>query len=235
MQRIRVAIIEDDPEDRKQIGDCLEKYSQEATIPLEISFFPDGETFLKKGREFQILFMDIEMPGRNGIKIAEELRNQGKDVVIVLVTNMVQYAIHGYAVRAADYLVKPVSYEQIQLKMPYFCSLIRRKQKELTIKTREGIRKIPAATIRYIEIYGHNIMIHLRTGTVECYGSLKQFTDELEDYGFIKCSQSCLVNLAYVEGIFQDIVKIGEDSLPVSRREKKRFLSAFTKFDGGQG
>lgn len=233
MPAIKVAIIEDDIADRERLETCLRRYEQEQNITMEISCFPSGEEYLRMHQSFQILFMDIEMPGRNGIEIARELRKQDNSEVIVLVTNMVQYAIHGYEVKAADYIVKPVSYQQIALKMPEFLSLIRRKQKHLTIKTREGVIRVGIQKIRYIESYGHNIQVHLTEQEVQCPGPLKGFEEELAGYGFIKCSQSCLVNLAYVEGIFQDMVQMGQESIPLSRRERKNFLAAFTKYDGG--
>lgn len=233
MQSIRVAIIEDDPSDLKKLYDCLEEYSIENEIPLEITSFSSGEAFLASDRNYGILFMDIEMPGRNGIEISAELRKQGFENVIVLVTNMVQYAIHGYAVKAADYIVKPVGYLQIELKMPDFIAMIRRRQKELLVKNRQGIARIPVQEIRYIEIYGHSIIIHLTDRTEECYGTLKIFEEELRGCGFVKCSQSCLVNLAFVDRLRQDTIHIGSDKIPVSRRERKSFLEAFTKYDGG--
>ena len=235
MQTIRVAVIEDDPSDLKLLSDCLEQYSAEYKTPLEITAFPSGEAFLASGTGFQIIFMDIEMPGRNGIETAAQLRKKGQEDVIVLVTNMVQYAIHGYAVKAADYIVKPVGYRQIELKMPEYIAMIRRRQKDILVKNRQGMTRVRIREIRYIEIYGHNIMIHMTDRTEECYGTLKNMEEELHGYGVIKCSQSCLVNLAFVDGILQDTILSGSDQIPMSRRERKNFLEAFTKFDGGYG
>ena len=99
MPAIKVAIIEDDPEDRERLEACLKRYEQEQNITMETGCFSSGEEFLRMHQPFQILFMDIEMPGRNGIETARELRRQGNAEVIVLVTNMVQYAIHGYEVK----------------------------------------------------------------------------------------------------------------------------------------
>lgn len=235
MDAVRIAIVEDDPADRDQLAECLNQYAQEKNITMMLELFPDGEQFLAQNRRYAMVFMDIEMPGRNGIEIAREMRSQNREEVLILVTNMVQYAIYGYAVKAVDYIMKPVVYEQLALKMPEYLSMIRRRQQTLTIKNRDGMTRIGIQDIRYVEIFGHNILIHLKDRSEECYGTLKELEPELKDCGFARCSQSCLVNLAYVEGIYQDQVKSGKDLIPISRREKKPFLAALTRFDGGYG
>ena len=60
--------------------------------------------------QFDIILMDIEMRFMDGMSAAEEIRQMDKDVVIIFITNMPQYAIRGYAVEALDYMLKPVSY-----------------------------------------------------------------------------------------------------------------------------
>ena len=233
MQIIDIAVIEDDPADRQQLKNYLNRYGAEKDLKIEISEFVSGEEFLRSGKSCEILFLDIEMPGRNGIEIAKELRRKGNRAVIVLVTNMVQYAIHGYEVKAADYIVKPVSYPQLFLKMPDFISQIRRSQKKLTVKTKEGMLRLSTQKIIYIESFGHDLIVHLSGQNEECPGPLKKIEEELSGYGFVKCSQSCLVNMAYVDGVFQDTINAGGNTLPLSRREKKNFLLAFTKYNGG--
>lgn len=235
MDTLKIAIVEDDSADRDRLVECLNQYAQEKSITMVLELFTDGEQFLKENRRYSLVFMDIEMPGRNGIEIARNMRSHNREEVLILVTNMVQYAIYGYEVKAVDYIMKPVAYEQLALKMPEYLSMIRRRQRILTIKNREGLSRIKIQDIRYVEIYGHNIMIHMTDGARECYGTLKELEPELKEYGFAKCSQSCLVNLAFVDGIYQDQVKIGKNMIPISRREKKSFLAELTRFDGGYG
>lgn len=235
MDPIKIAIVEDEPEDQDALAFCLDRYMEEQGVVLEKTIFSSGDQFLKSSRHFDLVFMDIEMPGHNGIETAQELRNRGFEGTLVLVTNMIQYAIHGYAVHAVDYIVKPVLYEQLALKLPSYLSLMRHSQTSITIKNKDGVFRIKIQTIRYIEIYSHSILIHLTDSVKECYGTLREFEKELADCGFVRSSQSCLVNLSYVTGITHDSVQLGEESVALSRREKKAFLSAFTKYDGGYG
>lgn len=231
---IKVAIIEDNPEDSHRLAEYLERYIKEANISLLIRVFVTGEEFLDSGERFQLVFMDVELPGENGIVTAEKMRNRGGDEVLILVTNMVRYAVHGYAVKAVDYMVKPVLYEQLALKLPGYIAMIKRKN-TIIVKNKQDIIKIKISKIHYIEIYNHDIYIHLEGGTEECHGSLREFEEQLYDKGFARCSQSCLVNLAFVDRISQNTVKVAGDELQISRREKRNFTEAFTTFDGGYG
>lgn len=235
MKPIQIAIIEDDPDDQKALLGCLHRYDEINCIAMEICLFSDGESFLKEAGTYDLIFMDIEMPGRNGIETARVLRNRGFQGTLVLVTNMIQYAIHGYEVQASDYIVKPVLYEQLALKFPGYLSMVKRRKTSITIKNRQGIFKLRIQDIIYVEVYSHNILFHLRNTVEECSGSLREYEEQLKDFGFARCSQSYLVNLAYVTGITQDNVQISTQTIPISRREKKAFLSAFTKYDGGFG
>ena len=235
MEMIKIAVVEDDLADRNQLVESLNQYAQEKNIAMTLEVFSDGEKFLEENRRYALVFMDIEMPGRNGIDIARAMREAGREEILILVTNMVQYAIYGYAVKAVDYIMKPVAYEQLALKMPEFLTMIRRKQQILTIRNKEGMTRISIQDIKYVEIYGHNILVHMQNKTEECYGTLKELEMEIKDYGFARCSQSCMVNLAFVDGIYQDQVKLGDVLVPLSRREKKSFLAELTRFDGGYG
>ena len=58
-------------------------------------------------KDYDLVFLDVEMPGLNGIETAKELRHMDSNVVIMFITNMAQYAIHGYEVEAVDYVLKP--------------------------------------------------------------------------------------------------------------------------------
>lgn len=231
MNIVNIAIIEDNEEDLKRLKDCLEQYVKNCPYSFSIQHFSSGEDFLSSGLSFHLVFMDIELPGINGLETAKRLRETSEDEVLVLITNMVQYAIHGYAVRAVDYIVKPVMYEQLALKMQGFLSIIKRKQKSLLIKQKNSITKINIHQIRYIEIYKHDVFIQLEHEKLECYGTLKEFENDLEGCGFVKCSQSCLVNLGYVQSFAGDHLLVDGHQLQVSRREKKSFADAFIRYE----
>ena len=110
---MRIAVVEDEEICRRELRSCIEEFmgrdGREWGTP-EISEFSDAEAFLSGYRSvYDIVFMDIEMPGMSGMRVAEKLREMDGDVTLVFVTKMAQFAIKGYEVDAFDYILKPVN------------------------------------------------------------------------------------------------------------------------------
>ncbi len=232
MTNLKAAIVEDNNDDAKNLSEVLNRYFTENKITYKLERFLRGEDFLESSINFDIVFLDIEMQGINGIETASRLREKQKDTVIILVTNMIQYAIQGYSVQAADYILKPVDYEGLSKKIPSFLEAVNKKKKTINVKTNESIIKLLLSKILYIEVFGHRIVIHYGDKTIECGGTLKEFEADLSSAGFVKSSKSCLVNLSAVERIDTDTVTINGEKIPLSRRERKPFIEAFAGFDG---
>ena len=231
MNTVNIAIIEDNLDDFRKLKDCLDRYVTDCRYDFSIQHFPSGEAFLASHLSFHLIFMDIELPGISGLETSKKLREENSDAILVLVTNMVQYAIHGYAVKAIDYIVKPVMYEQLALKMSGFLSMIKRRQKSILIKQKNVLTKINIHEIRFIEVFKHDLYIQMENEKINCRGTLAEYETELDGCGFIKCSQSCLVNLFFVQKISGDNIYVDGHSIQVSRREKKAFQDAFIRYE----
>lgn len=108
---IHIAIVEDVKAEADLLQGCLEQYRQDNHIVFQLHFFPDADTFLQTDTHtFDIVFMDVDMPGHNGIEASRVLRETNKTIVLLFVTNLAQYAIAGYEVDALDYILKPINY-----------------------------------------------------------------------------------------------------------------------------
>lgn len=107
----RVAIVEDEPTDTAALTAYLTQWeSTQPDCALSISTFSDAATFLAEKIPFDLLFFDIEMPGMNGMRAAQILRERSVDCPITFVTSLAQYAVASWEVGAAGYLVKPVDW-----------------------------------------------------------------------------------------------------------------------------
>ena len=90
---LRCAIVEDSPRELEHLKECLARYSAERDIPLETTAFGDAASFLEHYRaDYDIVFMDIELPGINGMEAAHRLREIDRQVILIFVTNMAQFA-----------------------------------------------------------------------------------------------------------------------------------------------
>lgn len=97
---LHVAVVEDETEYRGLIQEMVGRYAKEYDLQIQTTAFQDGRELVQNYQKFDILLMDIEMPHLNGMEAAQKIRGLDKEVVIVFITNMAQYAIKGYEVDA---------------------------------------------------------------------------------------------------------------------------------------
>ena len=231
---ICITIVEDCQEEREHLNELLQQYSLDNNVVFEINEFESGESLLQSDiSERHIIFMDIELGGMNGIQTAAKIRENDKDVIIVIITNLIQYAIQGYSIQAADFILKPLDHETFNHKMDEWIQLHKSKIKSIILNSGNGMKKYVISKIHYIEVYGHKLVIHTDKGSEEITGTLKKMEEQLGIYGFVRCNKCYLVNLAYVDSIVDDSVEVGSEFLKISRREKKKFINAFTHFVRG--
>ena len=125
---IKIAIVEDDITYSEQLQEYLKRYESDFSESFDISTYFDGDAIVEDYHsQFDIILMDVEMRFMDGMSAAEEIRRTDKEVVIIFITNMPQYAIRGYAVEALDYMLKPVSYFAFSQRLSRAISRMKKK------------------------------------------------------------------------------------------------------------
>lgn len=175
---IRIAIVEDDQSADDQLTACLEKLSLQSKEVFDLSHYPDAQQFLFAFHsQFDLIFMDIEMPNMDGLSAARRMREIDSNVALVFVTNLARYAINGYEVSALDYILKPLDYDAFYLKMQkvlrYCQTQQQRRQQSVVIPTADGNIHLPLSELLYVEVVSHTLIYHTLSHDYETYGTLK--------------------------------------------------------------
>lgn len=231
---IKIAIVEDEKADAIQLQEYLHKYEKEKGEVFKISLFSDGDEIVHKYKpEYDVILMDVEMNFMNGMAAAEEIRKVDSEVVIIFITKNSQYAIHGYAVDALDYVLKPISYFAFSQKLSRAINRMKkRERKTLTVSIKGGAIRLDMAHITYIESYGHTLVYHTVNGTYETNGTMKNLEAELAAYHFCRGNKGYLINLAYVEAIKESYAIVKGEKILLSRSRRKDFMETLTGYWG---
>ncbi|HIZ49435.1 LytTR family DNA-binding domain-containing protein [uncultured Subdoligranulum sp.] len=232
---IHIAIVEDNPEVREQLIGYVHRYERQYGKMFELTAFADGDEIVSDYRAvYDIILLDIQMRRMDGMAAAEAIRKVDRDVILIFITNMAQFAIRGYAVDALDYVLKPVPYFAFSRQLQKAVERLRRRQKTfLTVPVEGGLRRVDVATLYYLESEGHYVRLYTEDGELLTAGSLKAYEEKLANKPFVRCNSGYLVNLAQVLGVQQNTVQVGPYTLQISRPKKKAFLEALTDYIGG--
>lgn len=236
-EMLNIAIVEDEWQCAKDLETCLKTYASEYKVEFNIFRYSKGTEFLFNYRSnFDIIFMDVDMPEMNGFQTAKKLRELDQNVLLIFVTFLAKYGHKGYEVDAMDYIIKPVEYETLRLKIEKAISRCRQKlNQEVMLPTREGEIRVSLSRLSYIEITGHDIVYHTDRGDFSYYGTLKMVEKLLPAGQFCRCNNGYLVNLRCVTRIEGDEVIVGDHRLQISRPRKKQFVEALHQYFMGTG
>lgn len=226
-----IAVIEDDDNDALTLIGYIDTYFGNDKSRYEVKRFASAGSFFDKYVSyFDLVFLDIEMPNMNGMEVSRKIRETNKDVVIIFVTNLAQYAVEGYSVNAFDFIVKPVEYGNFKVRFKRAADYIAARSAKIVIRETSNIAQtMPVSQIYYVEVFGHNLVYHTVNGDFSERRTLGEVEKKLQGYGFFKCSNYCLVNIRFVERIDETSVTVAGNTLGISRRRKKEFLEALTR------
>ncbi len=233
---INIAIVEDQKKDAFQLLKYIKTYFEQLKIDYTYQHFHEATTFIEQYKfQYQLIFLDIDLPGINGMSAAHEIRAMDSLVSIVFTTNLSQYAINGYEVDASDFFVKPIHYESFKLKMSKVIHNIGvNTEKDLTLISKKSIHRLIISDIYFVDVHSHKLTFHTKFDVINTRGSLNDIEKQLKPHYFSRCNQGYLVNLKHIQKIEDNIVYLEGHELTISRPKKKQFMDDFTNYIGGK-
>jgi DNA-binding LytR/AlgR family response regulator len=231
---IRIAIVEDEETSVSILKKHLERFTIKTGCQFTILWFSNGLKFISDYKpNYDIVFMDIKMPHLDGIKTSQKLRELDKNVALIFITNMMQYAIRGYEVNALDFMLKPIKYYDFEMKLNKAMEYVKKHSDETVVIDIGDITKvIQLSEILYIEVLNHKLIYHTENGDYETYGQLKKIEDELKNKNFSRCNNCYLVNLRHIKEVYPSYLVVGQHKIQISRRRKKELMEQLTNYLG---
>lgn len=234
MEKIYVAWIEDNLESQTACQAYLKKYGDDHNLEFVLTLYSDSESFLASYRyQYQVIFMDVMLgEGKmNGMDAVKLLREKDSLVPVIFVTNMAQLVYKGYEVKALDYILKPISYPQFEMKMKRILEEIDSNIfADEVVPTRSGVIVLDVSKLIYIEVISHKVIYHLTTGNISSYDTLTHCIETFSKYHFLQCNKCYLINPKFIKKIVDYNLYIGDDVLTISHPRKKEFVEKFMDY-----
>lgn len=235
---MRIAICDDEKNIRELVGEKVKEQYPEAEIVL----FQSGEELLLSDIQIDILFLDIQMPGRNGMEIAGELRKKDKTCILIFVTAMEEYVYQAFDVDAFHYIVKPIDDGK-------FAEVLGRAVERWY--SRDGEAEEPEAKhimihnggvhirvkiddIVYAEVFNRKVAIHKLDETIEYYGKMSDL-EALAGDTFFRPHRAYLVNLKYVEKYDATTIYLEKGTALMAKQKFPEFVKKYMKYNQRKG
>ena len=217
-----IAICEDETYLLEELRKKAETYLKTRHYPAEIRTFTSGEDLLKEQRTFDLILLDLMLPGINGLETAKRLSSKSR---IIFITSYREYAVDAFEVEAVHYLLKPVTDERLYQAMDRALKQSKQADDRTLALIKSGSTHIlPIRDILYCEVFDHRVCIHTAQGNYEYSGTLDMLEGKL-DGRFFRCHRSYLINMSHVVGQEKGTALVSNGNrVLISRRKQAEFM-----------
>jgi DNA-binding LytR/AlgR family response regulator len=227
---MNIAIVDDEKIIREQIKSLIEKQKPDCCLDS----YGTGEELLKEGKSFDVLFLDIQMDGMNGIDTAKVLRERGEDTVLVFITAVKEYVFEAFDVSAFHYLLKPIEekkFEEVFDRAVKEAGTRKAQEQDVFfIKTRNRNITLDRKTILYVENQGKKVEIHTTAEIIEIYASMKELELQLGE-SFCRCHRGYLVNMAYIAEYENDSIRLSNgEKIFMAKERYHEFVKEYMRY-----
>ena len=200
---MKAIICDDEKSTCSELEEIILKYAKEKSVPLVTEVFYSGDTLLDylKREKINILFLDIELPGKDGVMVGKYIREvlEEENIFLVYISSKENYALQLFQNRPFDFLVKPIEQAKIYHVL-------------------DNIYRISEKDILYFQSTGRKINIVMKKEVKTFYGKLNEIEERIPENVFLRIHKSYLVNKSYVKEFTYEWVKmLNGDVLNISK------------------
>lgn len=234
MQKLLIAVCDDELDTLDMIADSIASVFAKRNLTAEIARFPSVESLRRQMESsmFDLMFLDIQMPGLSGITLAGQLRKENYRTRIVFVSGREEKVFDALQTRPFGFVRKRYFFQDIIHVVDCFIQEYKEKDINgmLAVRSKNGIVHIRAAETVYIEGSGKSQLLFLenRQEPVTIHSTMDSLTDILEPLGFIRIHKGFLVNYQYIAAIRNTYVELSDErELPLSRRKSQKIKEKY--------
>lgn len=217
--KYKLAVCDDSDADRQYISGLVSKWAERTGHMVDLREFSSAESLLfaySGENDFDMLLLDIEMGGMDGVTMAKKIRSVNETIQIIFITGYSDYIAEGYDVAALHYLMKPVNGEKLFSVLNRAAEKLAKNEKVLNFELGGEMIRVPIYRIRYADVFGNYVTIHTPE-KVTVRMTLGELEKEL-DSRFFRVSRSVIVNLTVISRVTKSEIKLNDgESIPIPR------------------
>ena len=227
-------------DDEKKIGQILEEKIKKLLPDATIEKYLSGEDLISGKCRPDILFLDIQMPGKDGMETAEILRQNNENMILIFVTAMEEYVFQAFDVGAFHYLVKPFSDEKFEEVVKKAVKTFREHsanepdEKYMMIQSAGSHTKVFLKDIVYAEVYNRKVIIHTRNTDIQYYGKMQDLSDRAGE-DFFRTHRAYLVHFKYVKKYDANCVTMENGTALIAKKNYPEFVRQYLKYNQREG
>ena len=231
---MRIAICDDEALFRDKLKEMVFRYKVQHHLHMDVYSFENGGDLLSDPRPFDMIFLDYQMPGLDGMEVARQLRSRNCMCSIVFVTAFPSFVFESFEVQPYRFFVKPVTQANIDSLLTDFISQERKLAPLIVIN--EGERSVvQAKDVLYLEGAGKYCTVRTNKETYSSSKTLSQVHELLPQYCFYRSHKSYVVNLYSIQSMENgaiiltngEAVQIGRNKVAEFKRVYKQFVKEY--------
>jgi DNA-binding LytR/AlgR family response regulator len=230
---MNIAVCEDRKEDQAALCAYIQEYCRRNSYAGQCTAFSSGEELLEDfiPGKYDLIFLDIVMPGLSGVELARKIREVDRDCMLVFVTMSPEFAMDGFLVHAAGYVVKPISEEKMQGVMHACRHEFDRNSRLIEVPQGGDTLRVSVADLIYAEVYSKETVLHMKRGRITTRLPLDEVEAKLGGVPFLRCHRSYLINMNYVDDMRgNDFLMRNGDVVPMRINGRKQVRMAMAGF-----
>lgn len=227
---MRILICDDDALVLEQLKKYIKLFFEKILVKCpEIVCFSDGESLLADKGDKDILFLDIEMPGINGIYVGNELKKANDRIIIFVITSYSEYLDEAMRFHVFRYLSKPLDKQRFFRNMKDAVDLYNTITIKVPIETKQGIHTLLASSIIMIEAQGRNVIVHTTMQDFESVHNMQYWLDQLPKNCFFQTHRSFIVNFEHISDFDRSLVHLADNQFQayLTKRKYSVFKNAY--------